>query len=317
MSEDAALRPSSYVPPAASGPAEEPMPKPQPNGCQLGMAHWQPGARFWPWRSKLPSLRGGPVARGQAASRQPQAPAVPASSRVQVPGALPRSLSALERTISTAVHEASSRRAFYVPRPCCLSEAPRRRPPEPQFGRRGPLPSGGARGHPRAHRHARKKARRVCRRLEVLCRNLYEEQHAAHAGYCYGRGSPAATVDHRGFSAGGPVPVESSGTFVDAVRAERVLRVLGVLRAARPTAPSRRRKSAGSTPTTARRTTPGVLSGYSRGYSRGYSWGYSEGTPGGTPGVLRGYCQGHFRGAPGYSRGAASHADRRHARTQP
>jgi hypothetical protein len=139
MSEDAALRPSSYIPPAASGPAEEPMPKPQPNGCQLGMAHWQPGAGLWPLRGQSGQVcAGAQFARGQAASRQPQAPAVPASSRVQVPGALPRSLSALERTRSTAVQKAPSHRAFYVPRPCCLSEALRRRPPEPHFCRREP-----------------------------------------------------------------------------------------------------------------------------------------------------------------------------------
>ena len=82
MSEDAALRPSSYIPPAASGPAEEPMPKPQPNGYQLGMARWQPGAGFWPWRGQSGQVcAGAQIAGGQAASRQPQAPAVPASSQ--------------------------------------------------------------------------------------------------------------------------------------------------------------------------------------------------------------------------------------------
>jgi hypothetical protein len=171
-------------------------------------------------------------------------------------------LTALERTRSTAVHEAPSRRGILRHG---ASRTARAACPRPPGG--GHLSPSSVEGH-------------LCRAAAPVSIlgpiGTHEKKPDGSAGgwkcsaaictksstppmpaIATGGAPPPQLWTTRGFSAGGPVPVESSGTVVDAVRAERVLRVLGVLRAARPTAPSRRRISAGSTPTTARSSTPG------------------------------------------------------------
>jgi hypothetical protein len=258
------------------------VPKPQPNGSQLGKA--QPGTGFWPWRDSQRGqvCAGAQLQEGRQPADSPRPPAAPASSRA--PGAPAPSLTALERTRSTAVHEAAlGHSPCLADCPCCLSEAPRRRPPEPQFGRRcAPLPSGGARGHARAHRHARKKARPICWRLEVLCRNLYEEQHAVHAG-CW-RGSPAATVDHPPADLVPAAQCRSNRVGPSSMRCVRS-EYSEHSEYSEPRV-RRRRRVVGYPQAVHRRLHAAALKW---GCSPGYSWGYSEGTPG----VLRGYSRGY------------------------
>jgi hypothetical protein len=219
----------------------------------------------------------------------------------------------VERTRSTAVHEAPSRRAFSVPRglPVLLVRGPRRRPPEPQFGRREPLRSGGARGHARAHGHARK----TPTGLPAVGSALPQAVRRAASMPATG-GAPRRNVDHLPADSVPAAQCRSSRVGPSSmrcvrseyseypecseVRVRRRRRVVGY-----PQAVHRRLHAAGL---------GGVLSGVLSGVLKGTPRVLSAALQG-CSGVLSGVLSGMLRG---YSRGAASHAhaDRRHARPQ-